>query len=161
RRTGQELFELAGVGRVFRSEVESIQLAVAPVAQIERLPVLGRELRAIAERDARRRAGSNVGRRGQAVHRIRTPLAGAVAVAALRAAGDVKDAGGPIPGSVDVPLHVGVVGEELAIAIERDVERVAEADRDQLPSLAVRADAVDMATGCLLAGHEAAAIDHP
>ena len=91
---------------------------------------------------------------------VRRPLAGAVAIAELGAAGDVQDAGGPIPGRIDVPLHVGVVREQLAVAVEGDVERVAVAHRDELPLLPVRADAADVAAGGLLAGHEAAAVDH-
>ena len=149
-RAGHELLQLAGVRRALRLQVHRVELAVAPVADVQGLAVLRREARGVAERDARRRAGADVDHRRQAVDRIGGPLAGAVAVAELGPAGDVHDPRGPVPGRIHVPLHVGVVREQLAVAVERDVERVAEPDRDQVPGRAVGADAADEPAGCLL-----------
>ena len=141
--------------------MQGIELAVAPVAEVQGLLVLDRELRPIAEGHARRRAGPDVDDRRQAIDRISGPLAGAVAIAELGPAGDMQHARGPIPGRIDVPLHVRVIREQLAVAIEGEVERVAIAHRDELPVLPVRAHAADVAAGSLLARHEAASIDHP
>ena len=117
--------------------MHGVELAVAPVAEVKGLLVLRREFGPVAEGNARGRAGADVDHRRQAVDVVRRPLARAVAVAEIAAAGDVEHAGGAIPRHVHVPLHVGVVREQLAVAVEGDVERVAIAHRHQLPVLAV------------------------
>src|SRR5262249_2019815 len=137
-RAGEELLGLAGVGRAGRLEVQGVELAVAPVAQVEGLLVLRREPRAVAEAHPRRRARADVHDGRQALGVVDRPDPRAGAPAELAAGGDVADAGGAIPGRVHVPLHVGVEGEQLAGAIERRVELVAVADRGQLPGLALR-----------------------
>jgi hypothetical protein len=52
-------------------------------------------------------------------------LAGAVAPAPHRAAGDVAHAGGSIPRSVEVIFHVGVVGEQVTSLVEGAVKDIA------------------------------------
>src|SRR5207253_6220800 len=110
RRAGYELFQLALVRRTVGRQVGGVELAVAPVADEQRLLVLRRELGPVAEADAGGRTGANLDGRRQVVGVVRRPLAGAVAPAVLAAAGDVADAGRPVPRRVQVPFHVGVVG---------------------------------------------------
>ena len=100
----------------------------------KRLLILRRELRPVAEADAGRRAGADVDDRRQAVGVVGRPLAGAVAPAELAAAGRQADARRPVPRRVDVPLHVGVVGEQVAVAVEGGVVLVAVADAAAAPS---------------------------
>lgn len=90
------------------------------------------------EADGRRRAGADVEHRAEAVGEVIQPHARVRAPAELRAARDVIDARGPIPRDADVELHVGIVGEQLALAVQRDVHGVAEARRNHLPVLTVR-----------------------
>ncbi len=49
-----------------------------------------------------------------------------------------------VPGRVHVPLHVGVVGKELAFAIDRGVVLVAESRGQDLPGLALGIDLGDV-----------------
>jgi hypothetical protein len=152
RRASDEFFQLAAVRRSLRREVQRVQLSIAPVAQIESILILVGKLRAVAKHYARRRARPDVGDRRQAVDVIRGPFARAIAIAKVAAAYRVQDARGAIPRQVDVPLHVRVVGEQLAVAIEGDIERIAIAHRDQIPFLAVGADAADVAAGRFFVG---------
>src|SRR5438309_1511325 len=83
---------------------------------------------------------------------------GAVAPAELGPARHLTDARRAIPGRVDVPLHVGVVGEQLAVPVVRRVVLVAEAVGDEFPLLAVGIDVVDAPAGGEDAGHEPVAV---
>ena len=93
---------------------------------------------AVSELDADGAAGTDVDHRREAVHVIRGPLAGAAAPTELAAAGRVDDARLTMPRRTKVIFHVGVVGEHLAVRVEREVELVAIAGREDLPRLAVR-----------------------
>ena len=59
------------------------------------------------------------------------------------------DTGGAIPGSSDVPFHVGIVYEELAVAVQGEVNRVAVAHVEDFPFLTVGADFQDPTPGGL------------
>ena len=54
---------------------------------------------------------------------------------------------GAIPGAADVPLHVGVVGEELALVVEGDVELVAETVAEEFHVFAIGLHAANEAAG--------------
>ena len=155
RLAADEVLDFAGVARAVRREMDGADFAEAPVGEVERVLIFRRKLRAVAERDAGRRAGADVRHGAEAVDVIVRPFAVAVAEAELGAADDVVDARRPIPGRADVPLHVGVVGEQLADAVEGDVEMVAQAHRDQLPLLAVGSHARDVALRRVGVVHEA------
>src|SRR5262249_25482117 len=59
-RAAEELLQFALVARALRRQVDRVELAVAPVTDEERLLILRRELRAVAERDSRRRTWADV-----------------------------------------------------------------------------------------------------
>jgi hypothetical protein len=70
------------------------------------------------------------------------------------------DAGGTVPGSVDVVFHVGVVGEELAILVEVAAVNVTVTGSVEFEFLAVARDAVNDAAGSEAVAVVAAAIRH-
>ncbi len=140
--------------------MHGVELAVAPVADEQRVLIGGGELRSIAERDARGRTRANVHDRGQAIGIIRRPLARAVAPAELGTVGRHANAGGTVPGGVHVPFHVGVIREHVSALVERDVEGVAVAHRDEGPFLPLGVELVDAAAGGRHASHESVAVGH-
>ena len=60
RRAGDELLDSALYALPLGRQVDGVELAVAPVADVERVLVLRGELRPVAEADAGRRAGADV-----------------------------------------------------------------------------------------------------
>ena len=137
-----------------------VKFTPAPIEGEERALVFRRELGAVAEGDAGRRTGADV-HNGAAVVGIELgPLARAVAPAELRTADHVVDARGPIPRGVEVILHVGVVGEELAFAIHGTVEDIAETGGVGLERFSIRRETIDDAAGREHVAHEAAAVGH-
>ena len=64
------------------------------------------------------------------------------------------DAGGAIPGGVEVILHVGVIGEEFAVVIDAAVEDVAEAGGEDFHVLALGIEAINDAAR----GHDVAVV---
>ncbi len=71
--------------------------------------------------------------RRQRVGEGHRPLGAARAPAELGAGDEVHDARRPVPRRADVPLHVRVVGEQLAVRVEGQVVGVAHAAGDHLP----------------------------
>src|SRR5207248_8123922 len=106
------------VARPVRLQMHGVELAVAPVVDVKGLLIFGRELGAVAERYAGRRAGADVNRGGQTIRIIRRPFAGAIAPAELGSAGAEANPRRPIPGSIEIPFHVSVVREQVAVAVE-------------------------------------------
>ena len=121
--------------------------SVSPVADVERLLILRRELRTVAENDGRGRREADVHHAGQRVGIPRGPAPGAVPPAVVRAGHDVQHAVGHIPRAAHVPLHVGIEGEEVAVLVEGDIERVAQAAGPELHLAAVGLHAQDVAGG--------------
>lgn len=142
-----ELLLPRGVAGAGGGEVDGIHGAVGPVVDEEGALVFRGELGAGAEGDAGGAAEADVDDGGEAVGVVAGPLAGAAAPAELGAAGAVVHAGGAIPGGADVPLHVGVVAEELALGAEGDVELVAEAGAEELEVFAIGIHGADVAAG--------------
>lgn len=101
--------------------------AERPVADEQLVLKLRWEIRMMPEADGCRRARPHVQNRAKAVREIIAPHARVRPPAELRAARDVIDARGPIPRRADIELHVRVIGEKLALTIERDVHGVAKA----------------------------------
>ena len=154
RLAGDEFLFLGLEARAVRLEVDRPHGAVGPVEREHGALVFRGKLRAGAEDGAGRRAGADVDGAGQRVRIIRRPAAGTGAPAVVAAADDVVDAGGHVPRRAHVPLHVGVVGEELAVGIEGDVVLVAEAAGEELDAFAVRVGFADVAAG----GEDAAGV---
>ena len=77
-----------------------------------------------------------------------------------RAACDVTDPW-PVPRRVEIILHVGVVGEELAIEVETAVENVSVARRNDLPVLSVGGHLVNDSRGSKSAAVVALSVGHP
>ena len=122
-------------------------MAKGPIEDVDRILVLRRELRAEAGEHARRAARADVDRGRQAVLVVVRPLARSIAPAELASAHHVVHPRGPVPGSAEVPLHVGVVGKEVARRIEGQIVGIAVADADHLPVLSVRREAAHVAAG--------------
>src|ERR1051326_5291186 len=132
--------------------MEGVEDTVGPIESVQGLLVLGRKLGVGAELHARGRAEADVDGGREAVGIILGPFAAAVAPAKLAAADAMADARGAVPGRADVPLHVGVPGEQLAVGIEVEIERIAEAAADKLPVLGVGVELGDPAAR----GHDVA-----
>jgi hypothetical protein len=103
------------VAGAFAFEVDGPHGAVGPIVDVDGVLVFRGEFRAGASDDAGGAAGADVERGGQRVGVVVRPFAAAAAPAVVGTADAVIHAGGAIPGAADVPLHVGVVGEELAV----------------------------------------------
>ena len=116
--------------------------------------ILRGEFRAGAGDDAGGAAGADVERGGQVVRVVVRPFAAAAAPAVVGTADAVIHAGGAIPWAADVPLHVGIVGEELALIIEADIELVAEAVAEEFEAGAIGVHAANVAAG----GEDAAGV---
>ena len=150
----------ADIARALGLEVDGVDLAPAPIHDEERFLILGGELRAVTEGDTGGRAGADVHGGGQVVRIEFRVLAGAVAPAVFAAADDVVDAGRAIPRGVEVVLHVGVVREQVAGAVDGAAVDVAEAAGEGLEGLPVLADAVDDAARGEHVAVMAAAVRH-
>src|SRR6516165_3302798 len=107
--SSQELFGFRLVSSPVRRQVQCVKLSVAPVANEERLLVLGRETRAVTETHAGWRTWPDVVDGRQTVRVVGGPFAGAVTPAEVASGGHQADARGPVPRGVYVPFHVGVV----------------------------------------------------
>ena len=145
RRPRHELLLLALVGRAVGREVDRVHRAERPVADEEGLLIFGGELRAVAEGGADRRAGADVDERREAVGQRRRPLAGTGTPAELAATRGMVDARRPIPRRPEIPLHVGVVDEHLAVGVEGEVVGIAVAAGPDFPLLAIGIGADDIA----------------
>ena len=154
-----ELLEAGLVGGAVGLEMDGVELAERPVGDEEGILVLRRELRAVAEDHAGGRSGADVDDRAERVAVVIGPLGGAVAPAELRPADGVVHARGAIPRRVHVPLHVGVVGEDLPVAVEVDVVLVPEAGGDDLPLFPILVRPRDPAARGVDALHEALPVD--
>ena len=135
RTARHELFFHRAVRRSLGLNMNGVHRSEGPVADIQRLLVLRREPRAVPKLDTHGGARADVHQRGQAVEVVGGPLARPAPPAKLTAAGGVHHPRGAIPRRAEVPLHVGVVGEQLAIGVERHVVLVAIARRENLPRL--------------------------
>ena len=145
RRSRHELLLLALVGRAVGRQMDRVHRSERPVADEERLLVLGGKLRAVAEGGADRRAGADVDERREAVGQRRRPLAGTGTPAELAATRGMVDARRPIPRRPEIPLHVGVVDEHLAVGVEGEVVGIAIAAGPDFPLLAIGIGADDIA----------------
>ena len=123
--TSDESFLGRDVGGTFRFHVDGMDFAPAPVQKVHGILVFCGKLRSIAKGYAGRRTWAHVDNRRQGVGIEFGALAGAVAPAPHRAAGDVAHAGGSIPRSVEVIFHVGVVGEQVTCLVEGAVKDIA------------------------------------
>ena len=136
----------------FRREVDRVERGEGPVTREERTLIGRRELGAGAHGGAGRAAWADVDQRGLHVQRGEGVVAGAGAPAELAARSAKVDAGRAIPRGAHVPLHVGVVGEDVAVRRDRAVVRIAEAGGHADPVLAVLVHAGDPAADGLDAG---------
>ena len=156
---GHEFLDVCGVGGTVGLEVHGVEFSVGPVGDEEGFLIPGGKLRTGSKDNSGGRAGSDVGDGPEAVAVIVRPLHGAIAPAEFGTTDDVVDAGRAVPGSVEVPLHVGVVGEEFAVTVKIDVVLVAESGGDDFPGLAVGVGLADPAAGGEGAFHEAPPVD--
>ncbi len=138
RPTRNEFLLLADVAGSLRLQMDGVDRAEGPIQQVDRPLVFGGKPGAPAKLDPHRGTGSDVDDLRQTVNVIGGPLAGAAAPTEIAAAGGVDQPSGAVPGHPHVPLHVGVVSEDLTVGVEIKVVRVAIADADDFPPLGVR-----------------------
>ena len=158
RGAGQKSFPRAGVTGSLGRNVHGINRSVRPIQAEQRPLIFGWELCSVAELDADRRALAHINNGRQAIDPVGRPVAGAVAPAEFAAAGGVAHPSGPIPGQAHVGLHVGIVGEDFAVGVQRHVVGIAKADGQQFPLLAVGIGGGDPSAGGHHADAEAAGI---
>ena len=130
--SGWPLTSSVGGGRVrgtLAFQIDGQDPSLRPVADQEAVVILRRELVCLVESHSGGTSSPDVDGAREAVEVIRRPLARAVPPAELRADRAVIDAYRAIPGEADVPFHVAVEREELAIGVEGEVILVAESRR--------------------------------
>ena len=101
------------------------QAAVGPIADVERLLIVGRKFRAGSEDHSGRRTHADIHHRWQAVSVILGPLGAAFTIAVVTTTHCMERANRPIPWIAPVPFHITVKAEKLAIRVEGDVIVVA------------------------------------
>src|SRR5690606_27340188 len=92
----------------------------------------------VVDGDAGGRAASLPFDRRRVVEEVLRVDVGALAIPEVAARDHVDRPSGAVPGSITMPLHVGVEGEQLPHQIEGPVVLVAEAHGEQLPLIASR-----------------------
>ena len=140
--------------------MHGIHFAITPVADVESVLILRRELRAIAKGHAGGRTGADIHHGRQAVLPAHREFLAARAPAELAAALHEAHASRAIPGHPGVPLHVRVKAEDVAAAVHGDVVGVARAGVHQLPLLAIQIRLRQPAARGQDIAHEAAAQQH-
>ena len=133
--SGHEFLLVCQIAGSPRLEMDGVDGPVGPVEGEDRIAVLPGKGRAPSRDHSGGRSGTDIESRWQHIGIPGGELAGAGPPAELAAAGAVVDPGGPVPGRPAVPLHVRIVGEHLAVAVEGDVVLVAEADGVEVPAL--------------------------
>ena len=155
---GDKNLRLGRVGGAGWLQVNGEDSAIGPVEGVDGLLVFHGELGADAVAHAGRRTDADIEEAAEAIEVEGRPNAGARTPAELRRARAVVEANGTIPRHAPVPFHVAIEGEQLAIGIERDVVGVAETAEHQLPGLALRIGADDVAAGRQNSGRVAVAV---
>ncbi len=130
------------VARALARQRRVEQAAARPVGFEQRVVHRRRVGPRLVELDPDRRSAADVAQRRQAVVGPGRQLAGAVAVAVVAAGHDVHGADVAVPRHPDVPLHVAVEREQLALEIEGVVVGVAEGAGDDREALRHGIDAV-------------------
>ena len=143
----QECFSFARVARAARSQMHGNDSAVGPVENEERLAILFGEVALRPELRSRRRAEADIDDARQAVGEMVGPDASPLPPTVFASRHDVHHAGRPIPRCPGIPLHVGIVGEQLAIRIEVQSVGVPKSTREQLPRLPVGVHPPDVTAG--------------
>ena len=151
----REIFHRAyRVAAAHRLEVQCHDAAVVVVRDEERLLVLRRKPRVVAEGHSDRAAQADVVERGRGVLIPIGVLAGvgARAVAEVGRARHPHDAGRGVPRHTDLGFVVAVVGENLAIAVEGEVQWIAQAGSKEAEVLPVEIHLSDPAAEAVAAG---------
>ena len=118
---------------------------VGPVADEQRLFIARGETRAVAKEHGGRRSQTDVDDTRQGVGLPGGESTRAATPAEVGAGDQVQHAVGHVPGRPDIALHVGVEGEEFAVAVEGEVERIAQAAGVNPQVVAIGTDAQDVA----------------
>ena len=136
----------------FRREVDGVERGEGPIAREESALVGRRELGAGAHGGTGRAARADVDERRLHIERGEGVVTRAGAPAELAARGAEVDARRTVPRGAHVPLHVGVVGEDVAVRSDGAIVRIAEAGGHADPVLTVLVHAGDPAADGLDAG---------
>ena len=119
------------VGRAVAHHAHQHDASARPVGLEKSIKVVGGISVVMIELDADGRAASQVAHGRQAVEIVRRELARARSPAVITAGDDVHRPHVPVPGHIDVPLHIAVEREELTLPVVGMVEGVAEAAGQQ------------------------------
>ena len=141
--------------------MHGVKFSPTPIEAEERLLIFRGELRAVAEGHAGGRAGADVEHGAEVVGVPFGAFARTVAPAVFGAAGREAHTGGAIPRRVEIVFHVGVVGEQFAVVIDRRVENVAVTGGMRREIFSVERHAINDAAGSEHFAHETTAIRHP
>ena len=131
----QKLFLGGLVRRTIGLHVNRIHGSKGPVANVQSLLVLGRELGPRSELHSNRGSRPNIHQGRQTVSIVLGPLARSTPPTELAAARGMNDPSWTVPRRPDIPLHVRVIDEKLAIAVHAAVVDVAEAAGEDLEGL--------------------------
>src|SRR5579883_309012 len=141
--------------------MDGIEFAVAPVADEKGVLVFCGELRAVAKTNTCRGTRADIQYGWQSVGIEGWIFAGAITPAEVAAGGDETDTCRSIPGGIEVPFHVRVVGEQIAVLVVGGIVLITETDTEQPPVLTIGRDMVDRASRPQDAFHKAFAIWQP
>ena len=138
-----------------------IDHAIAPIADKQCILELGWELGPGPENDTGRRAVADIGHCTKTVCKVLRPFTGPIAPTKFRAADDVIDTRGAVPGCTDIPFHVRIVSEQIAQRVKGDVVFVSKSGGDQFDVAPIGIETQDETAGCQSIGHESSSIGHP
>ena len=139
RAARQERLEGRRVTRPLRLQVNGIDLPRRPIAREQRPLIPGRKTSAGSKNQAGRRPEPDIDHAADTVRVVFRPLSvghptsGVIAPAIFPSRNHMVDASGPVPGLADACLAVCIVGEQLALGVERHVVGVPETTGNQLP----------------------------
>ncbi len=121
-------------------QVDGVDVAIAPVADEQRILILLGEFGSVAETNPGWRSWSDIDRTAKRIGIVGRPLSGSVSPTELGSADHMIDSRRAIPRCSDIPFHIGVIGKQFAFAIERDVVLVPEPGCDQFHIARIRVD---------------------
>ena len=135
-------------------EVNRIKLSIGPIAGKKCILISGRKFRTISKTNTGWRPRTNIDNRTKSIGAKIHEFTGTRAPAIIRPVNHMIDPGWAIPGSTQIPLHVGIIGKKLTLAIEGSVILIPETGGDDLPGFSFGINLSDMTKRCLRPLHE-------
>src|SRR5258707_8527057 len=153
-----KIFKRAAVGGTFGRKVDGKDSSVSPIHGEERLLIFRRIGAVRSKLHSCGRADADVQSSREAVREVIRPLARPFAESEVRAADDVVDARGTIPGRAPVPFHVAVEPEKFSFSVEGDVVIIPLAGSEEVAVVRIRIHSENKTAGRLIATAEAIAV---